>query len=111
MVAAIARAASATINPRAAIGSCAVISARRGGQFGGVEKTVAVPVLALEPGGQALAMRLQRNLSAPAARQFARREDAIAVAIHARERIAHPCLVFGQRDALVPVRVHALQVI
>ena len=38
-------------------------------------------------------------------------QHAVAVAVHAREGVAHPILVFGQRDAAVAVRVHPRQIV
>jgi hypothetical protein len=55
-------------------------------------------------------MRIAGERRAAAARQFGGGQHAVVVEVHRVETVAHPGLVFGERDAAVPVRVHACQV-
>src|SRR5690606_2285870 len=72
---------------------------RRRGQFPGVEPAVAVGILLAETFREAREVDRTRQRRTLAAGLFMRRQDAIAVAVHAVEGVAHPGLVLAERDA------------
>src|SRR5690606_24489927 len=86
-------------------------SARWRGQLARVEVAVAVGVLADEPLGQAAAVFLEADRLALADGLLLRGEDAVAIAVHALEGIAHPGHVLVLRNPAVAVGVHARQVV
>src|SRR3546814_14235081 len=68
-------------------------------------------VLLVGRGGDAGAVAFARHRLALAAGQFVGSQRAVAVAVHSVEGVAHPVLVFDQRDVAVAVAVHAREVI